>query len=296
MMSTSLCAVQHSVQQAWQYLCQKVTKQPHRDSKRSQAHGLLAKCNWQAWCMMLTTDIKHPCYYIQGEQTQAVSSKSKEADGITAVPDPPAPEEEEEPAPPEADPEAEEGDEPKPEAAAEEKLPAAAKNPDEFPQKDGIIIELSALPSVSSQHNCGQALCRVCCRTGRRQSNVMCLWEAASQSGVTKAICVVKVVNMLQSNSCNCMCIPVRQENDLPACQPADIKPILQPFPRSFLPIITKLQHARDRSPQVAKLLGSQAAPLSHSQSNCKQDWVDSACKAPSCCLTLLGCRQQGAL
>jgi len=98
--------------------------------------------------MILITDTKHPCYYAQGEQTQAVSSKSKEADGITAVPDPPAPEEEEEPVPPEA----------------EEKLPAAAKNPDEFPQKDGIIIELSALPSVSSQHKCGEALCRVCCR------------------------------------------------------------------------------------------------------------------------------------
>ena len=79
-----------------------------------------------------------------------MSSKSKEADGITAVPDPPAPEEVEEPAPAEADPEAEEDDEPKPGAAAEEKLPAPAKNPDEFPQKDGVIIELSALPSVSS--------------------------------------------------------------------------------------------------------------------------------------------------
>ena len=86
----------------------------------------------------------------QGEQTQAVSSQSKEAEGITAVPDPPAPEEEE-PAPVEAEPEeGEEGDEPKPDAAAEEKLPAAAKNPDEFPQKDGIIIELSALPGVST--------------------------------------------------------------------------------------------------------------------------------------------------
>ncbi|DBB03876.1 TPA: hypothetical protein ACH3X1_012963 [Trebouxia sp. C0004] len=89
------------------------------------------------------------CYDITGEQTQAVSSKSKEADGITAVPDPPALEEEEEPAPPEADPEAEEADEPKPEAAAEEKLPAATKNPDDFPQKDGIIIQLSALPSAT---------------------------------------------------------------------------------------------------------------------------------------------------
>lgn len=79
-----------------------------------------------------------------------MSSKSKEADGITAVPDPPAPEEVEEPAAAEADVEAEEGDEPKPDAAAEQKLPAAAKNPDEFPQKDGIIIELSAVPSVSS--------------------------------------------------------------------------------------------------------------------------------------------------
>ncbi len=173
--------------------------------------------------MILITDTKHVCYYVQGEQTQAVSSK--EADGITAVPDPPAPEEEEEAAPPEADPEAEEGDEPKPEAAAEEKLPAAAKNPDEFPQKDGIIIELSALPSVSSQQNCVEALHRVCCRTGPRQSNVTCLWEAASQSGVTKGICVVKVVNILQSNSCNCMCIPVRLAIDLPLCQPADIKP-----------------------------------------------------------------------
>ena len=79
-----------------------------------------------------------------------MSSKSKEADGITAVPDPPAPEEVEEPAAAEADAEAEEGDEPKPDAAAEQKLPAAAKNPDEFPQKDGIIIELSAVPSVSN--------------------------------------------------------------------------------------------------------------------------------------------------
>jgi len=88
-----------------------------------------------------------------------VSSKSKEADGITAVPDPPAPEEEEEPAPAEADPEAEEGDEPKPDAAAEEKLPAAAKNPDEFPQKDGVIVELAALPSV------GAAKLHTCCPT-----------------------------------------------------------------------------------------------------------------------------------
>ena len=79
-----------------------------------------------------------------------MSSKSKEADGITAVPDPPAPEEVEEPAAAEADAEAEEGDEPKPDPAAEQKLPAAAKNPDEFPQKDGIIIELSAVPLVSS--------------------------------------------------------------------------------------------------------------------------------------------------
>ena len=76
-----------------------------------------------------------------------MSSKSKEADGITAVPDPPAPEEEE-PAPAEAETEGEEGEEPKPDAAAEEKLPAPAKNPDEFPQKDGVIIELSALPGV----------------------------------------------------------------------------------------------------------------------------------------------------
>ena len=132
-------------------------------STRSQP-GLLAK--WQASCMILITDTQHVCFYVQGEQTQTVSSKSKEADGITAVPDPPASEEEEEAAPPEADPEAEEGDEPKHEAAAEEKLPAAAKNPDEFPQKDGIIIELSALPSVSSQHNCGQGLRTACCRTG----------------------------------------------------------------------------------------------------------------------------------
>lgn len=86
----------------------------------------------------------------QGEQTQAVSSSSKEADGITAVPDPPAPEEEE-PAPAEAEPEVgEEGDEPKADAAVEEKLPTAAKNPDEFPQKDGVVVELSALPGVST--------------------------------------------------------------------------------------------------------------------------------------------------
>ena len=80
-----------------------------------------------------------------------MSSQGKEAEGITAVPDPPAPEEEEA-APAEAGPEEgeEEGEEPKPDAAAEEKLPAAAKNPDEFPQKDGVIIELSALPGVST--------------------------------------------------------------------------------------------------------------------------------------------------
>ena len=84
---------------------------------------------------------------LQGEQTQAVSSKSKEADGITAVPDPPAPEEEE-PPPAEAEAEGEEGDEPKPEAAAEEKMPVTAKNLDDFPQKDGVIVELSALPGV----------------------------------------------------------------------------------------------------------------------------------------------------
>lgn len=88
---------------------------------------------------------------MQGEQTQAVSSRSKEADGITAVPDPPAPEEEE-PAPAEAEAEAEDegGDEAKPDAAVEEKLPAAAKNSDEFPQKDGVIVELPALPGVST--------------------------------------------------------------------------------------------------------------------------------------------------
>ena len=85
---------------------------------------------------------------MQGEQTQAVSSKSKEAEGITAVPDPPAPEEEE-PAAAEPEEEAEEGEEPKPETAAAEKLPAPVKNADEFPQKDGIIVEQSALPAVS---------------------------------------------------------------------------------------------------------------------------------------------------
>ncbi|KAL3154440.1 hypothetical protein ABBQ32_013910 [Trebouxia sp. C0010 RCD-2024] len=90
------------------------------------------------------------CYDITGEQTQAVSSRSKEADGITAVPDPPAPEEEE-PAPAEAEAEAEDegGDEAKPDAAVEEKLPAAAKNSDEFPQKDGVIVELPALPGAT---------------------------------------------------------------------------------------------------------------------------------------------------
>lgn len=87
---------------------------------------------------------------VQGEQTQAVSSQSKEAEGITAVPDPPAPEEEE-PAPAEAEPEeGEEGDEPKPDAVTEEKLPVPAKKSDEFPQKDGVIIELPALPGVST--------------------------------------------------------------------------------------------------------------------------------------------------
>ena len=78
-----------------------------------------------------------------------MSSQNKEADGITAVPDPPALEEEE-PTPAEVEPEeGEEGDEPKLDSAAEEKLPAAAKNPDDFPQKDGIIIEFFALPGVS---------------------------------------------------------------------------------------------------------------------------------------------------
>ena len=189
-----------------------------------------------------------------------MSSKSKEADGITAVPDPPAPEEEEEAAPPEADPEAEEGDEPKPEAAAEEKLPAAAKNPDEFPQKDGIIIELSALPSVSSQHSCDEALCGVCCRTGHRQSNVTCLWEAASQSGVTNGICVVKV-SVLQSCCSQTAAIACAFKcawrlTSLHVSQQTSSPP--HNFPSSFLPTITKLLHARDRSPQAAKLLGSQ--------------------------------------
>ena len=80
-----------------------------------------------------------------------MSSKSKEAEGIAAVPDPPPPEEEE---PAAAEPEAEEGDEeggePKGEAEAEQKLPVAAKDPDAFPLKDGIIIDLAALPSVST--------------------------------------------------------------------------------------------------------------------------------------------------
>ena len=85
---------------------------------------------------------------MQGEQTQAVSSKSKEADGIAAVPDPPPPEEEEPPA--ETEPEGEEdGEEPKGEAEAEQKLPVPAKDPDAFPLKDGIIIDVAALPSVS---------------------------------------------------------------------------------------------------------------------------------------------------
>lgn len=85
---------------------------------------------------------------MQGEQTQAVSSKSKEADGIAAVPDPPPPEEEETPA--ETEPEGEEdGEEPKGEAEAEQKLPVPAKDPDAFPLKDGIIIDFAALPSVS---------------------------------------------------------------------------------------------------------------------------------------------------
>lgn len=108
-----------------------------------------------------------PSLVVQGEQTQAVSSQSKEADGITAVPDPPAPEEEE-PAPAEAEPEeGEEGDEPKADAAVEEKLPTAAKNSDEFPQKDGFIVELSALPGVSTSW--GSHLCL------RQPSSVLCV-------------------------------------------------------------------------------------------------------------------------
>ena len=67
------------------------------------------------------------------------------------MPDPPAPEEEEPgAAEPEPEAEAEEGEELKPEAAAAEKLPVVAKPVDEFPQKDGVTIELSALPPVST--------------------------------------------------------------------------------------------------------------------------------------------------
>ena len=36
---------------------------------------------------------------------------------------------------------------------------------------------------------------------------------------------MVELVNILQSNSRNCMCIPVRLAINLTACQPADIKP-----------------------------------------------------------------------
>lgn len=90
------------------------------------------------------------CYvpWLQGEQTQAVSSKSKEAEGIAAVPDPPPPEEEPAGGEPEGE-EGEEGGEPKGDAEAEQKLPVPAKDPDAFPLKDGIIIDLAALPPVS---------------------------------------------------------------------------------------------------------------------------------------------------
>lgn len=180
-----------------------------------------------------------------------MSSKSKEADGITAVPDPPAPEEEEAP-PPEADPEAEEGDELKPEAAAEEKLPAAAKNPDEFPQKDGIVIELSALPSVSSLL---RRLCRICCRTA-------CLWEAGSQSRVGKDRCAGTYCTQTAVIACALTSLYVSQQTSSP----------LRNLPWSYLPTITKLLHAQDRSPQAAKLLGNQAPTLPHSQRKCQHD------------------------
>ena len=85
---------------------------------------------------------------------QAVSSKSREADGVTAVPDPPAPEEAEAPAEP-AEEEGEEDAEAKAAAAAAAaeaaaKMPKPARRPEEFPQKEGIVLEMAVLPPVSA--------------------------------------------------------------------------------------------------------------------------------------------------
>ena len=85
---------------------------------------------------------------------QAVSSKSKEADGVTAVPDPPAPEEAEAPAEP-AEEEGEKDAEAKAAAAAAAaeaaaKMPKPARRPEEFPQKEGIVLEMAMLPPVSA--------------------------------------------------------------------------------------------------------------------------------------------------
>ena len=93
---------------------------------------------------------------------QAVSSKSKEADGVTAVPDPPAPEEAEAPAEP-AEEEGEEDAEAKAAAAAAAaeaaaKMPKPARRPEEFPQKEGIVLEMAVLPAVSAA--AGQLPCK----------------------------------------------------------------------------------------------------------------------------------------
>jgi len=88
------------------------------------------------------------------------------------------------------------------------------------------------------------------------------------------------------------MCILVRLGVDLPICQPADIKPNPQ------LAKVFFANHYKTAACTNQVTTGGNGAwlTLPHSQRKCKHDWVSSAFKAPSSCLTLLGCRQQGAL
>ncbi len=100
---------------------------------------------------------------------QAVSSKSKEADGVTAVPDPPAPEEAEAPAEP-AEEEGEEDAEAKAAAAAAAaeaaaKMPKPARRPEEFLQKEGIVLEMAVLPPVSRCYRADPCVCSIGCAT-----------------------------------------------------------------------------------------------------------------------------------
>ena len=68
---------------------------------------------------------------VQGEEVQSVSSKGKEAEGVSGLPEP---------------------EEAAAEAAEDGEVPPAAPTPaapkDPFPLKDSIIIDLQALPQV----------------------------------------------------------------------------------------------------------------------------------------------------